>query len=122
MFQIWIGIGEVVEVGQPKMVGESNNQVLQFKLLTYDTYNDIRTDTMHHITIWGKNVPTFLTSYSVGDIIEVRGHVKTKSWIGNDGERRYRTYVQANSLKKLDLSGLNLKELVDSNKENELPF
>jgi len=123
MFQIWLGIGEVIEVGEPKTVGEAGNQVLQFKFLTYDTYNDVRTDTIHQITVWGKNVTSFITNHKAGDVLEVRGLVKTQSWIDNKtAERRYRTYVQATGLKKVDLGGLKMLLFKTDGEEQMLPF
>ena len=117
MLNMWVGIGEVTEVSEPKTVGDSGNQVLQFKFLTYDMWNGVRTDTTHQITVWGKNVTTFLTNFKAGDYLEIRGQIKTQSWIDkNNGERRYRTYVQANGIKGCDFSGIMLKQL-DTNKE-----
>lgn len=79
---------------------QGGQAVLTMRLATTETYLDRdrnrqeRTE-WHTVVIWGKRAEGLARILRKGSKIGVTGSLRTNSWDGNDGTKRYRTEIQA---------------------------
>ena len=52
----------------------------------------------HTVTVWGKRAEGLSRILSKGSKVCVTGGLRTSSWDGNDGTKRYRTEIQARQI------------------------
>lgn len=77
--------------------------VLKLRLATSETYLDRdrqrqeRTE-WHSVVIWGKRAEALSKFLGKGDRIFVEGGIRTSSWEDKEGQKRYRTEVQASNI------------------------
>lgn len=102
------GLNQVVLVGNlgndPELRMVAGGQaVLTMRLATTESYLDRdrnrqeRTE-WHTVTVWGKRAEGLSRILSKGSKICVTGGLRTSSWDGNDGTKRYRTEIQARQI------------------------
>lgn len=82
-------------------VTQGGQSVLKMRLATTASYFDRdsqqrkeRTE-WHSITIWGKRAEALAKFLSKGSRLLIEGELRTSSWDGDDGNKRYRTEVNA---------------------------
>lgn len=79
---------------------QGGQAVLTIRLATTETYLDRdrnrqeRTE-WHTIVVWGRRAEGLARILRKGSKIGVTGSLRTNSWDGNDGTKRYRTEIQA---------------------------
>lgn len=79
----------------------SGTAVCNFSLATNRNYTDKegnkKEDTNYHnIVVFGRQAETTSQYLSKGSMALVEGRIQTRSWEGDDGQRRYRTEIVAN--------------------------
>lgn len=78
----------------------SGTAVCNFSLATNRNYTDRegnkKEDTnFHNIVVFGRQAETTAQYLSKGSMALVEGRIQTRSWEGDDGQRRYRTEIVA---------------------------
>jgi len=79
---------------------QGGQAVLNLRLATTESYMDRdrqrqeRTD-WHSIVVWGKRAEALAKILSKGSKLFVEGSLRTRSWEGQDGQKRYKTEVNA---------------------------
>lgn len=82
---------------------QSGQAVLNLRLATTESYLDRdrvrreRTD-WHNVVVWGKRGEGLARILSKGSSIFVEGSLRTSSYEGRDGQKRYRTEVNARNI------------------------
>lgn len=82
-------------------VTQSGQSVLKMRLATSASYFDKDTQQRkervewHSVTVWGKRAEALAKFLSKGSRLLVEGELRTSSWDGDDGNKRYRTEVNA---------------------------
>jgi single-strand DNA-binding protein len=79
----------------------SGTAVCNFSLATNNNYTDgdgnRQEDTnFHNIVVFGRQAETTAQYLSKGSMALIEGRIQTRSWEGDDGQRRYRTEIVAN--------------------------
>lgn len=74
--------------------------VLTIRLATSESYLDRERNRQertewHTVIVWGKRAEALARILHKGSKINVMGSLRTNSWEGNDGSKRYRTEIQA---------------------------
>lgn len=102
-------IGNVVR--EPEVRQTSGGQVVaNFSVATNRSWKDasgVRQDSadFHNVVVWGKLAEIVQQYVSKGRKIYVEGRMQTRSWEGEDGQKRYRTEVVAENIILLDRNG-----------------
>lgn len=78
----------------------SGQALLRLRLATSESYldsNRVRQERTewHSVVIWGRRAEALARILSKGSRIHVSGKLRTSSWDGDDGTKRYRTEVTA---------------------------
>ncbi|MSP25511.1 MAG: single-stranded DNA-binding protein [Myxococcales bacterium] len=77
--------------------------VLKLRVATNETYADRdggrkeRTE-WHHVTVWGKRAEALGKFLAKGANLFIEGALRTSSWDGPDGQKRYRTEISASNI------------------------
>lgn len=110
----------------------SGNPVTSFRIATSWTSTtpegERRQDTeWFTVVAWSKLAEQCNQFLSKGRRAYVEGRLKTRSWEGQDGQRRYRTEIVANRVIFLDRPGVaplpeEVEELAEEVQPEELPF
>ena len=79
----------------------SGTAVCNFSLATNRNYTDSdgqkQEDTnFHNVVVFGRQAETVSQYLSKGSMALVEGRIQTRSWEGDDGQKRYRTEIVAN--------------------------
>lgn len=88
--------------GDPELKSlPSGTAVCNFSLATNRNYTDSdgnkQEDTnFHNIVVFGRQAETTAQYLSKGSMALIEGRIQTRSWEGDDGQRRYRTEIIAN--------------------------
>lgn len=72
------------------------------------------------VVAWNKQAETCNQYLNKGSQVYIEGRLQTRSWEGQDGEKKYRTEVIANQV--LFLGGKRKDEESDYNPEEDIPF
>ena len=102
------GLNKVMLLGNigadPELRSTSGGQaVLKFRLATSESYldrNKTRQDRTewHNVVVWGKRAEALSKFLSKGSSVFVEGSLRTSSYEGKDGAKRYRTDVTASEI------------------------
>jgi len=89
----------------PEMRYTPNGQaVTSFSVATNRRWNNRETGEMqeqvefHNIVVWGKQAEAVTPMLKKGGPVFVEGRIQTRSWEGQDGVKRYRTEIVADSV------------------------
>ena len=101
---------------------QSGTAVTQLRLATDRRSAGGETETeWHSVTCWGKTAEAVNEHVGKGARILVAGRLSYSSYEGTDGQRRFRTEIQANEVIFLDAPGGNGKD-ADIEQEAAAPF
>jgi len=78
----------------------SGTKVTQFSLATNRVWRDQQgqkqEDTQfHNVVVFGRQAETTAQYVKKGDMVLIEGRLQTRSWDGQDGQKRYRTEIVA---------------------------
>ncbi|MCO4760718.1 MAG: single-stranded DNA-binding protein, partial [Myxococcales bacterium] len=59
----------------------------------------------HSIVVWGKQAENCERYLDKGRQVYVEGRLQTRDWVGNDGQKRYKTEIVANTVQFLSSGG-----------------
>jgi single-strand DNA-binding protein len=94
----------------PEVVETPISKVSKFSVATNEGYKDSSGDwvdktTWHNVEVWKKDLDE---RYVKGSLVFIEGKVKTESWEGQDGQKKYKTLINAMQIRSLE------KKQVDS--------
>lgn len=105
------GVNKVILIGNigkdPEVRSFENNKVANFSLATSETRKNKNTGEKttytewHNIAVWGVQAGIAEQYLRKGMQIYVEGKLRTRSWDGNDGTKRYTTEIIADSFSML---------------------
>ena len=104
----------------------SGNAITNFNIATNESWKDKNGDVQdrtewHKVVMFGKMAETAAEFLKKGQLVYVEGRIKTDSWEGDDGVKRYTTSINADVF-----TMLGKKESTDSpvkeDKDDDLPF
>lgn len=105
------GVNKVILVGNigkdPEIKSFENNRVANFSLATSETRRNKSTGERttytewHNIAVWGPLTEIVEKYLRKGSQIYLEGKLRTRSWDGNDGTKRYTTEIVADSFTML---------------------
>ena len=105
------GVNKVILVGNigkdPEIKSFENNRVANFSLDTSETRRNKSTGERttytewHNIAVWGPLTEIVEKYLRKGSQIYLEGKLRTRSWDGNDGTKRYTTEIVADSFTML---------------------
>ena len=110
------GINKVILVGNlgrdpETRYSQGGNAVTNFSVATSDSWRDRQTGEQQERTEW-HNIVCFARLAEIasqylrkGSKVYIEGQLRTSSWEGQDGQKRYRTEVWAREMQMLDSRG-----------------
>ena len=110
------GINKVILIGNlgrdpETRYSQDQRPVTNFSVATSESWRDRNTNEQHEQTEW-HNVVCFARLAEIageylrkGSKVYVEGRLQTRSWEGQDGQKRYRTEVIARDMQMLDSRG-----------------
>jgi single-strand DNA-binding protein len=98
--------------------------VTTFSLATNRVYKDKEGNKQenvdyHNIVVFGRQAETTSQYLSKGSMALVEGRIQTRSWEGDDGQRKYRTEIVANRIQFGPRNGANDGNYNNSSKDNK---
>ena len=72
------------------------------------------------VVAWGGSAKALKEYVDKGDKITVSGYLAYKSWVNDEGEKRSRTYINANSVEFMTIAGKSEKGKNKSAKRDEV--
>ena len=102
------GVNKAILVGNlgrdPELRTTPNGQsVVNFTLATSETWTDksgerVERTEWHRIVVWGRTAETCAQYLSKGRTVYVEGRIQTREWEDKDGNKRYTTEINANTV------------------------
>ena len=102
------GVNKAILVGNlgrdPELRTTPNGQsVVNFTLATSETWTDksgerVERTEWHRIVVWGKTAEMCNQYLSKGRTVYVEGRIQTREWEDKDGNKRYTTEINANTV------------------------
>ena len=102
------GVNKAILVGNlgrdPELRTTPNGQsVVNFTLATSETWTDksgerVERTEWHRIVVWGKQAEMCNQYLSKGRTVYVEGRIQTREWEDKDGNKRYTTEINANTV------------------------
>ena len=105
-----MGINKVILVGNvgkdPEIKAVGEQQVATFSIATSETFKKqdgtkVTNTEWHNLVIWGGLTKVVESYVKKGTPLYVEGKIRTRSWEGKDGTRRYTTEIVVNNLQLL---------------------
>lgn len=99
-------IGNVGKAPEMRFV-PNGTPVTTFSVAVNNTYTSKATGEKHtetewfNVVTWGKLAEICNQYLTKGKSVYVEGQIKTRSWEGNDGQKKYRTELRANQVQFL---------------------
>ena len=88
-------IGNLCSDPETKMVGQKNTAMTKFRIAVNSGYGENQETEYINVVTWGKTAEACSRYISKGSQVFVSGALKTKSYEGNSGEKKYFTEVVA---------------------------
>ena len=102
------GVNKAILVGNlgrdPELRTTPNGQsVVNFTLATSESWTDksgerVERTEWHRIVVWGKTAEMCAQYLSKGRTVYVEGRIQTREWEDKDGNKRYTTEINANTV------------------------
>jgi single-strand DNA-binding protein len=102
------GVNKVILLGRigkdPEVrVLEGNRKVARLSLATSETYKDktgqkVENTEWHNIEFWGPQADVIESYVKKGNMLYVEGKIRTRSYDGKDGQKKYVTDIVGQSL------------------------
>jgi single-strand DNA-binding protein len=91
-------IGNLAGDAQLVHVGEKNTPKCSFRVIANTGWADHQHAEGFDIVVWAKRAEGIVNHLTRGMRVYVEGETRTRSWEGEDGQRRYRTEVVASEI------------------------
>ncbi len=91
-------IGRLFKDADLVHVGEKNTAKCSFRVIVNTGWGDYEHTEGFDVVVWGKRAASLHPYLTKGTRIFVEGETRTRSWEGDDGQRRYRTEVVASEV------------------------
>lgn len=98
-------IGRLASDAQLARVGQNRTPKCSFRLIANTGWGEYEHTEGFNVVLWGKRAESLSPYLTKGARLYVEGETRTRSWQGNDGQRRYRTEVVANEVILLSSGG-----------------
>ena len=92
-----------------------------FRLAVSNGYGEKETVEWVSVVVWDKLAENCAQYLHKGSLCYVEGRLQTRSWEGQDGQRRYRTEVIANDVQFLDRKA-GEQAAPEAEPDDEMPF
>jgi len=103
-----MNLNRVILIGRLAADPESRNtttgqQVASLRIVTNRTWTDANhqkqeSAEFHSVTLWGRLAEIASQYLRKGGLVMIEGRLQTRSWAGQDGQKRYRTEIVAENL------------------------
>ncbi|OGN20147.1 MAG: hypothetical protein A3F25_01340 [Candidatus Yanofskybacteria bacterium RIFCSPHIGHO2_12_FULL_45_19b] len=103
-----MNLNRVILIGRLAADPESRNtttgqQVVSLRIVTNRTWTDANRQKQesaefHSVTLWGRLAEIASQYLRKGGLVMIEGRLQTRSWAGQDGQKRYRTEIVAENL------------------------
>ena len=103
-----MNLNRVILIGRLAADPESRNtttgqQVVSLRIVTNRTWTDANRQKQesaefHSVTLWGRLAEIANQYLRKGGLVMIEGRLQTRSWAGQDGQKRYRTEIVAENL------------------------
>ncbi len=91
-------IGRLFKDAELVHVGEKSTPKCSFRAIVNTGWGDYEHVEGFDIIVWGKQAESLHPYLTKGTRVHVEGETRTRSWEGDDGQRRYRTEVVASEV------------------------
>ncbi len=91
-------IGRLFKDAELVHVGEKNTPKCSFRAIVNTGWGDYKHTEGFDVVVWGKQAESLHPYLTKGTRVFVEGETRTRSWEGDDGQRRYRTEVVASEV------------------------
>ncbi len=91
-------IGNLAGDAELVYVGEKDTPRCTFRVISTTGWGDYKHTEGFNVIVWGKRAEGLTSYLTKGTRIYVEGETRTRSWKGEDGQRRYRTEVVASDV------------------------
>ena len=90
-------IGRITRDAESKVTPSGQN-VVNFSIATNSVWVDKNqqkqeSTEFHNLVFWGKRGEALASYLTKGKLVMVDGELKTRSWVGQDGQKKYRTEI-----------------------------
>lgn len=119
------GVNKVILIGNlgkdPEVRSFENNKVANFSLATSETRRNRNTGEKttytewHNVAVWGAQAEIVEKYLKKGSQVYIEGKLRTRSWDGNDGTKRYTTEVVVDNFTMLGKANTESSAAVPSN-------
>jgi len=124
------GLNKVMLIGnigkQPEYKQINNSDLLEFSVATTERFksgDEYKEATeWHNVSLWGKNASALSSWLTSGMKVYVEGSIKTRSWEGTDGEKKYRTGITARNVIVLTSKGTPRSDSGNQGGNDDMPF
>jgi len=96
-------------------------QITKFSLATSEKYKGEEQTEWHNVVTFGKIAEICAQYLAKGQQVYIEGRIKTSSWTGEDGIKKYRTEINATQMKFLGTKGNGMPKQEDQG-DNIFPF
>ena len=95
-------IGRITRDAESKVTPSGQN-VVNFSIATNSVWVDKNqqkqeSTEFHNLVFWGKRGEALAPYLTKGKLVMVDGELKTRSWVGQDGQKKYRTEIFVKNL------------------------
>ncbi len=91
-------VGNLAKDAELSYVGEKNTAKCEVRVIANTGFGDYEHVEGFNVTLWGKRAEGVSQYLTKGTRVYVEGETRTRSWVGDDGQKHYRTEVRADEL------------------------
>lgn len=91
-------IGRLADDAELVYVGAKNTPKASFRVVVNTGWGEYEHTEGFNVIVWGKRAESLHPYLTKGLRLYAEGETRTRSWEGNDGQRRYRTEVIASEI------------------------
>ena len=104
----------------PELKNVNSKSVCEMSVATSKKVKDQEYTEWHSVVVWGKQADACAKYLSKGSQVLVEGEIRTRSWDGQDGQKKYKTEILAQNVQFLSPKQQKGPEVI--NHAEQIPF
>ena len=91
----------VGRIGKDPETRQASTPITNVTIATDETYKGEKKTQWHNVTFFGKLAEIAERYLQKGSLVYIEGKIENQSWEGQDGQKKYKTVIIANTMKML---------------------